>query len=90
MSTKSYSQELLQKEFATRVARNKNYSLRAFARDLELAPSTVSEIMSGKYKLSDERLAEIYKKITARRSSEGLPAIPFPEETSRPEGTILN
>lgn len=36
---------------------NKNYSLRAFARDLKFAPSTLSEILNGKRPLS-KRLRE--------------------------------
>ena len=42
----------LSAELQSRRARRANYSLRAFARDLHLSPSTVSEILSGKVGLS--------------------------------------
>ncbi|HMN67332.1 MAG TPA: TIGR02147 family protein [Bdellovibrionales bacterium] len=47
--------QMLEREFDMRRAQNGAYSLRAFARDLKLAPSLVSEILSGKKGLSKER-----------------------------------
>lgn len=43
---------LLRDKLAKRIAANPRYSLRAFARDLEIAPSRLSEILSGKQGLS--------------------------------------
>lgn len=43
---------ILKEELATRIRQNPRYSLRAFARDLKLAPSRLSEIISGKQGLS--------------------------------------
>lgn len=39
--------EILQRELARRIQRNPSYSLRAFARDLDMAPSSLSETMRG-------------------------------------------
>ena len=47
--------QLLRSKLAERQALNPHYSLRAFARDLGLAPSRVSEILSGKQRLSAQR-----------------------------------
>lgn len=43
---------ILKEELAARCRQNPRYSLRAFARDLKLAPSRLSEIISGKQGLS--------------------------------------
>lgn len=48
-------------EYELRKARNKSYSLRAFARDLGIAPSTLNEILKNKYGLSP-RLVERFAK----------------------------
>jgi uncharacterized protein (TIGR02147 family) len=45
---------ILKEELAARCRQNPRYSLRAFARDLKLAPSRLSEILSGKQGLSRE------------------------------------
>lgn len=53
---------ILKEELATRCRQNPRYSLRAFARDLKLAPSRLSEVISGKQGLSRsvaERIAVI-------------------------------
>lgn len=44
--------QILKEELAARCRQNPRYSLRAFARDLELSPSRLSEILSGKQGLS--------------------------------------
>jgi uncharacterized protein (TIGR02147 family) len=54
-------QRLLQGTFLKKQATNTRYSLRAFARQLEMSPSAVSEILRGKRKISrrlGERLAD--------------------------------
>ena len=43
---------ILKQEFTDRQLRNSRYSLRAFARDLGVTPSTMSEVLSGKSGLS--------------------------------------
>src|SRR4051794_16283214 len=46
---------VLKKELESRCRQSPGYSLRAFARDLKLAPSRLSEVLSGKQGLSRER-----------------------------------
>jgi len=48
---------ILREELAARCRQNPRYSLRAFARDLQLAPSRLCEVLSGKQGLS-RRVAE--------------------------------
>ena len=55
--------EILREELESRCQQNPRYSLRAFARDLELAPSRLSEILSGKQGLSRESADSIAKKL---------------------------
>lgn len=55
--------EMLKREFEQRAGKNPHYSLRAFARDLKLAPSHLSGILSGQYGLSKNRAAEIASRI---------------------------
>lgn len=43
---------IIERELNYRREKNKNYSLRAFARDLKLSPSSLSEILNGKSGLS--------------------------------------
>ena len=46
---------ILKRELESRVQQNVRYSLRAFARDLALPPSRLSEVLNGKQGLSRER-----------------------------------
>lgn len=48
----SYCQELLVNEFAIRQQRNPTYSIRAFARDIGISKTTVSEVLNGYRRLS--------------------------------------
>lgn len=57
------SRHYLQFEFEARKKRRPHYSLRAFARDLELSPSALSEYLNGKLTFSEERVLHICKKI---------------------------
>lgn len=52
---------ILKEELAARCRTNPRYSLRAFARDLKLAPSRLSEILSGKQGLSRPAAERIAK-----------------------------
>ena len=52
---------LLKSELASRTNQNPNYSLRAFARDLDLAPSRLSEVLNGKQGLSTQAAEKIAK-----------------------------
>lgn len=51
--------DYLKAEFRKRTSGNPLYSLRAFARDLKLAPSRVSEILAGKQGLSLKKAHEV-------------------------------
>lgn len=51
----------IQSEFETRRIRNPNYSLRAFARDLQTSPSRLSEAINGKRGISEELARRIVK-----------------------------
>lgn len=57
------SRHYLRFEFDARKKRRPHYSLRAFARDLELSPSALSEFLNGKLTFSEERVHQVAKKI---------------------------
>lgn len=57
------SRHYLKFEFEARKKRRPHYSLRAFARDLELSPSALSEYLNGKLTFSEERVLQVCKKI---------------------------
>ncbi|MES2769587.1 MAG: TIGR02147 family protein [Bdellovibrionota bacterium] len=59
----SYFKIWLQEEFTRRCRVNSRYSLRAFAKSLALDPSTVSQMLSGKRKVSQSMLEKIESKI---------------------------
>lgn len=52
-----------QEAYENRVSRNPSYSMRAFARDLGLATSTLTEIMKGKYGLSYDRAFKVAERM---------------------------
>jgi uncharacterized protein (TIGR02147 family) len=54
---------ILKNEFAQRCKRNSAYSLRAFARDVEMAPSTLSEVLKGKHGMSRGTAGKIALKL---------------------------
>lgn len=54
----------LREAFEKRVARNPSYSQRAFARDLGLAISTLTELMKGKYGLSAARALDVGQRLS--------------------------
>ncbi len=56
-------QRVLRSELEKRCAKNSRYSLRAFARDLDLSASHLSGIMSGRYGLSREGAISISRRI---------------------------
>lgn len=53
----------LKNELIERLRRRPQYSLRAFARDLEISPSTLSEFLRGQTKISIQRINSLSKKI---------------------------
>lgn len=54
----------LQKQFTERCKKNASYSLRAFAKSLDMDASTLSQILSGKRKLSKKSVTAICDKLT--------------------------
>lgn len=50
---------ILKEELATRCRQNARYSLRAFARDIQVAPSRLSEVLNGKQGLSRKAAEQI-------------------------------
>lgn len=58
----------LEMELKKRKQRRPHYSLRAFARDLEIGASTLSEILSGKAGLSLARIQQLSKKLNLSES----------------------
>lgn len=55
--------DILKEEFTSRSQRNSRYSLRSFARDLEISPSRLSEIISEKGGLSEKMAKKICEKL---------------------------
>jgi transcriptional regulator with XRE-family HTH domain len=55
----------LQKQFTERCKKNARYSLRAFAKYLDLDASTLSQILSGKRKLSKKGIQRLCEKLGA-------------------------
>lgn len=55
--------EILQQEFESRIRRNTSYSLRAFARDLEVSPSKLSEALNGHRGFSTETAQKVAKRL---------------------------
>lgn len=53
----------LKKAYEERLSRNPRYSLRAFARDLEMSSSQVVEVLSGKQGLSPAKAAKVATKL---------------------------
>ena len=60
---KNQSLHILKQLFDERRARNTNYSLRAFSRDLDISVSHLSAIMNGKSKLSTLHACKIAMKL---------------------------
>jgi len=50
---------ILQQTLFSKQQKNKRYSLRAFARDLKISPSFLSEVLSGKYGISKQLASQI-------------------------------
>ena len=63
MKTELNYRNFLISELETRKRRNPSYSLRAFARDLEVPASRLSEVINGKVGLSEERAVKIAERL---------------------------
>ena len=64
--------EWLRQEYLSRRERNSSYSIRAFARDLELSQPFLSQIISGKRKLASDRAERISAKLGLRAQERRL------------------
>jgi transcriptional regulator with XRE-family HTH domain len=62
----------LQKQFTERCRRNPRYSLRAFAKALEMDASTLSQVLSGKRKISKNIIKAICDKLSASPKEMGF------------------
>lgn len=60
-SAAPHYRDFLEREFASRLRRNPGYSLRAFARDIGLPASRLSEVLRGQRNLSPETGARVAK-----------------------------
>ena len=63
LTMKDQVSHLLVEEYNKRAKKNLKYSMRAFARDLDLAPSHLSNLLKGKAGLSTESAQRITKKL---------------------------
>lgn len=64
--------DILKDEFEKRIRLNKNYSLRAFARDLGISVSRLSEFLNGKSGLSSEKARVIARNIPLNREESDI------------------
>lgn len=62
-STKKDYRQWLQNELERRCAKNPKYSLRSFARDLNLSPARLSDVLRGRYGFSRSAAEDIAKKL---------------------------
>lgn len=72
ISRKSPHVQLLTGEFELRRVRNASYSLRAFARDLQISPSLLSDVLAGKKGISSLRASKIAKCLNLNESDRNV------------------
>ncbi len=58
------TKEILNSVFQSKVQRNKSYSLRAFSRDLKIAPQTLSNVLNNRHNISIERAKELAERLS--------------------------
>jgi len=81
--------EALQHAFDQRMRLNPRYSLRAFARDLELSPGFVSQVLSGKRGLNLKSAAEVFKKLGVSATQQRLYSLEIQKHQKRSESKKL-
>jgi uncharacterized protein (TIGR02147 family) len=64
--------ELLEREYQTRLRRNSSYSLRAFARDIGMSPSKLSEVLRGIRGLSPKTAEKVTKSLNLSQEEKTL------------------
>ena len=62
----------LRQELIARQSRNASYSIRSFARDLEISPATLSQVLSSKRTLSKKSLLKVSDKLSFKPSEIAL------------------
>ena len=65
-------QRLLKKELSERSAQNKGYSMRAFARDLEIEPAQLSRVLKGKQNISVQAAQSVARKLFDSKKEQEL------------------
>ncbi len=63
MENTGYCAQILKEELYKRKLRNSSYSLRAFARDLQIGSTSLSDVMSNKRRLSKKNLQKVADKL---------------------------
>lgn len=63
LSVVNFSEQFLNEVLEERKGRNQSYSVRAFARDLGIGKTTLSEVLSGNRRLSKNNLTKICEKL---------------------------
>lgn len=81
----SYLRQWLQTKFTESCRKNPNFSLRAFARTIEMDASSLSQLMAGKRRISAKCISHICQKLGAIPSEESQ----FLAEASRKESSPL-
>lgn len=75
--------EILRRELETRCARKRGYSLRAFARDLEISPPSLSLILNGRQGLSVSAARRIAERLSLSPHEAGLFCVSVESEHAR-------
>lgn len=68
LKTPTSFRDLLNDEFQRRLEANRRYSLRAFARDIDVSAPFVSQIIAGKRRLSEDRAEQIADRLGWKRA----------------------
>ncbi len=81
--------ETLKSKFSERIAANSRYSLRAFARDLGLSPSYLSQVLSGSRGLTIKSAATLFQKLNISLSDQNIFILEIKKEHARSPKTKL-
>ena len=79
--------QILEREFAFRRTRNSSYSLRAYARDLGFAPSSLSEILHGRIGMSSQSATRVSAalRLTTEETAEFVDSVQMTHARSEEE-----
>ena len=79
--------EALKAKFSERVATNSRYSLRAYARDLDISPSYLSQVLNGSRGLTAKSAASLFNRIGIPGSDQKIFTLEIKKEHARTEKT---